>query len=101
MTPDAATELQGQGPRTLVELANLAARDPQRAHDVLQGVLGSPQSAQEAMQASSVFCAHRCVHACTCSFTYVTCHHLHTLTVTQGVTLVRLYAKASSPHVPV
>ena len=55
MTPDAATQLQGQGLHTLAELANLAARDPQRAHDMLQGVLGSPQSAQEAMQASSVF----------------------------------------------
>ena len=52
MTPDAVMELQGQGLRTLAELADLAAREPQRAHDVLQGALGSPQRAQEAMQAS-------------------------------------------------
>lgn len=69
MTPDTATELQGQGLRTLSDLANLAARDPQRAHDMLQGVLGSPQRAQEAMQASSVFVhttvyMHVCVRLC-------------------------------------
>ena len=80
MTRDAATELQGQGLRTLAELADLAARDPQRAHDMLQGVLGS---AQEAMQASSIFFVHTTVlmHACVrvcmspvITLAYITCH---------------------------